>query len=129
MTMTATQVATSTRNTRGPMAAQVLARSSSSPGGRTDRSGSGGCGPVDGAGRGHAVTDVKRGLTMPSTPCTRHARHVWMAYCPECTAWHLARQMAHRHPPAVRRPTADAVSVPARQGASPPALSMRGLVA
>jgi hypothetical protein len=23
-------------------------------------------------------------------PCTRHHRHVWMASCAECTAWHLA---------------------------------------
>ena len=29
-------------------------------------------------------------------PCTRHARTVWMAYCPACTAWHLAVQVARR---------------------------------
>jgi hypothetical protein len=23
-------------------------------------------------------------------PCTRHDRHVWMASCADCTAWHLA---------------------------------------
>jgi hypothetical protein len=30
------------------------------------------------------------------TPCTRHARTVWMAYCPECTAWQLAVEIARR---------------------------------
>lgn len=29
-------------------------------------------------------------------PCTRHARSVWMAYCPACTAWHLAVAIALR---------------------------------
>src|SRR3954451_6865559 len=46
-------------------------------------------------------------------PCTRHARHTWMAWCPECTAWHLAVEIVRRdagapaasgHPP--RRSTA-----------------------
>ncbi|MGY1736019.1 hypothetical protein [Geodermatophilus sp. SYSU D00684] len=32
---------------------------------------------------------------MSSTPadraaCFRHPRHVWIASCPDCTAWHLA---------------------------------------
>ena len=35
---------------------------------------------------------------MPSlTRCHRHATNVWMAYCPDCTAWHLALQMARRN--------------------------------
>ena len=29
-------------------------------------------------------------------PCTRHARTVWLAYCPACTAWHLAVEIARR---------------------------------
>ena len=29
-------------------------------------------------------------------PCTRHARTVWMAHCPTCTAWHLAVELARR---------------------------------
>jgi predicted ATP-dependent serine protease len=29
-------------------------------------------------------------------PCTRHARTVWMARCPTCTAWHLAVEFARR---------------------------------
>jgi hypothetical protein len=29
-------------------------------------------------------------------PCTRHARTVWIAYCPACTAWHLATKLARR---------------------------------
>jgi hypothetical protein len=24
------------------------------------------------------------------TACFRHPRHVWIASCPDCTAWHLA---------------------------------------
>ncbi len=30
------------------------------------------------------------------TPCTRHGAHRWMAYCADCTAWHLGRQIAAR---------------------------------
>jgi hypothetical protein len=34
---------------------------------------------------------------MPSpTRCHCHAANVWMAYCPDCTAWHLAAQIARR---------------------------------
>ncbi len=29
-------------------------------------------------------------------PCTRHARTVWMAHCPTCTAWHLTSELARR---------------------------------
>ena len=32
-------------------------------------------------------------------PCTRHARTVWMANCPTCTAWHLAVELARRDGP------------------------------
>lgn len=48
---------------------------------------------------------------MAATPCLRHPAHVWMAYCPDCTAWHLDRQITGRSrsararvpaPPAVR---------------------------
>jgi hypothetical protein len=28
-------------------------------------------------------------MTGP-TPCYRHPRKVWLAACPDCTAWHLA---------------------------------------
>jgi hypothetical protein len=32
---------------------------------------------------------------MPSpTRCHRHAANVWMAYCPDCTAWHLTAHIA-----------------------------------
>ncbi len=35
---------------------------------------------------------------MPSpTRCHRHAVDVWMAYCPDCTAWHLTAQIARRN--------------------------------
>ncbi|MGY1763975.1 hypothetical protein ACI79G_21635 [Geodermatophilus sp. SYSU D00779] len=30
------------------------------------------------------------------TPCPRHGMHRWMAYCADCTAWHLGRQIAVR---------------------------------
>lgn len=33
-------------------------------------------------------------------PCTRHHRHVWMASCAECTAWHLAALAAAAEPTA-----------------------------
>jgi hypothetical protein len=29
-------------------------------------------------------------------PCYRHARTAWMAYCPDCTTWHLAVEVARR---------------------------------
>jgi len=32
----------------------------------------------------------------PSRPCARHRTTVWMAYCPDCTAWHLAAEIARR---------------------------------
>jgi hypothetical protein len=30
----------------------------------------------------------------PTKPCTRHSPRVWMAYCADCTAWHLQRLRA-----------------------------------
>jgi hypothetical protein len=34
---------------------------------------------------------------MPDAgPCTRHARTIWMAYCQDCTTWHLAAAIARR---------------------------------
>ncbi len=35
----------------------------------------------------HRPTD--RPTTRPTT-CLRHPRHVWIASCPDCTAWYLA---------------------------------------
>jgi hypothetical protein len=29
-------------------------------------------------------------------PCYRHSAHRWLAYCDDCTAWHLGRQIAAR---------------------------------
>jgi hypothetical protein len=29
-------------------------------------------------------------------PCLRHTERKWLAYCDDCTAWHLARQIAAR---------------------------------
>ena len=29
-------------------------------------------------------------------PCLRHSERKWLAYCDDCTAWHLARQIAAR---------------------------------
>jgi hypothetical protein len=31
-----------------------------------------------------------------TTPCYRHSRQVWLAACPDCTAWHLAAACARR---------------------------------
>ena len=34
---------------------------------------------------------------MPAlNPCYRHPRKVWMAACADCTAWHLAIEIARR---------------------------------
>jgi hypothetical protein len=30
------------------------------------------------------------------TPCLRHSEHKWLAYCSDCTTWHLARLFAAR---------------------------------
>jgi RNA polymerase sigma factor (sigma-70 family) len=38
-------------------------------------------------------------------PCHRHATEVWMAYCSECTAWHLGHQTAVPSPGLGQRPT------------------------
>ncbi len=40
----------------------------------------------------------------PNSPCTRHTR-VWIAACPDCTAWHLPRQRARRVSTATPQPT------------------------
>ena len=29
-------------------------------------------------------------------PCYRHGVNVWIAYCPDCTAWHLPIQIGRR---------------------------------
>jgi hypothetical protein len=31
-----------------------------------------------------------------TTPCYRHSRGVWIAACPDCTAWHLEGEVARR---------------------------------
>lgn len=44
---------------------------------------------------------------MPATtPCYRHPRGVWMLACPECTAWHLPIERAHRDEAVRMRATA-----------------------
>jgi hypothetical protein len=36
---------------------------------------------------------LEQSTNMSSTrPCYRHAAGKWLAYCPDCTAWHLAAQ-------------------------------------
>jgi hypothetical protein len=50
----------------------------------------------------------------PSTHCPRHAPRIWMASCPDCTAWHLARAIALRdHASASSAGTMPPVSLPA----------------
>jgi hypothetical protein len=42
--------------------------------------------------------------------CMRHPRHVWLASCPDCTAWYLAGLRAGRQDRTAvpgTRPTAD----------------------
>ena len=34
---------------------------------------------------------------MSAVPvCHRHPRKLWIANCPDCTAWHLAKVLAYR---------------------------------
>jgi hypothetical protein len=35
-------------------------------------------------------------MSLPN-PCTRHARTIWMARCPDCTTWHLSVAIARRN--------------------------------
>ncbi|MFW3173088.1 hypothetical protein [Geodermatophilus sp. CPCC 206100] len=49
-------------------------------------------------------------------PCLRHTERKWLAYCDDCTAWHLARQIAARD--AAAR-TTTAVDITARVSATP----------
>ncbi|WP_100498909.1 hypothetical protein [Geodermatophilus chilensis] len=35
----------------------------------------------------------------PNRRCARHRATVWMAYCPDCTTWHLAAEIARRDSP------------------------------
>jgi hypothetical protein len=46
-----------------------------------------------------------------NTPCTRHA-HVWMARCPDCTAWHLPLEIARRTAADARAPRPPVLSSP-----------------
>ncbi len=58
-------------------------------------------------------------MTGP-TPCYRHSRGVWLAACPDCTAWHLSRL-------GVRRSDAGSIlphSGPAPTGPSEPTLRL-----
>ena len=41
-------------------------------------------------------------MSIP-THCTRHGPSTWMAYCPACTAWHLALEIARRNAPVATR--------------------------
>jgi hypothetical protein len=52
-----------------------------------------------------------------STPCTRHS-HVWIAQCPDCTAWHLPLLIAGRAAADARGARSPVVSSPSL----PPAL-------
>ena len=52
----------------------------------------------------HGGSAMKSSPTLGSaagtTPCQRHSRRTWMAYCPDCTAWHLTVARARRGPAA-----------------------------
>ena len=66
-------------------------------------------------------------------PCLRHSERKWLAYCDDCTAWHLARQIAARDAaardlaardlPLRISPAARLTVVPAVAGGSVPALT------
>jgi hypothetical protein len=64
-----------------------------------------------------------------TTPCYRHAREVWLAACPDCTAWHLAASLGRCTnevvvAPAAERPVVRTASCPADTGV-PPAAALR----
>jgi hypothetical protein len=64
---------------------------------------------------------------MPVLPaCTRHDRHVWMACCPDCTAWHLAVEIARRDGAAPSPETAAPATLH-RPGSAPAAARAGGL--
>ncbi len=54
-------------------------------------------------------------------PCLRHSR-TWLAYCDDCTAWHLGRQIAARE--AARTRTAPVLTLVTSTG-RPPAGALR----
>ena len=57
------------------------------------------------------VTDI-RIESAADTVCTRHGAHRWMAYCADCTAWHLGRQIAARATASVLTLVTDAARRP-----------------
>jgi hypothetical protein len=64
----------------------------------------------------------------PTTPCYRHPRRVWMAACPECTAWHLPIARARRDElvrmSSTARTAESAVSPPTATDVAPAALHL-----
>jgi RNA polymerase sigma factor (sigma-70 family) len=68
------------------------------------------------------VTDIHT-TPVADTVCTRHGAHRWMAYCADCTAWHLGRQIAARETgratASVRPDPGDRRRPPARAEARP----------
>jgi hypothetical protein len=52
-------------------------------------------------------------------PCYKHTAHRWMAYCDECTAWHLGPQIAARE--AARTRTAPVLTLVTSTGRRPAA--------
>jgi hypothetical protein len=55
-------------------------------------------------------------------PCHRHSAARWLAYCDDCTAWHLGRQIAARE--AARTRTAPVLTLVTSTG-RPPAGALR----
>ncbi|SDN06764.1 hypothetical protein SAMN05660642_03987 [Geodermatophilus siccatus] len=42
------------------------------------------------------TTFTARPLHTGPRPCSKHTACRWLAYCDDCTAWHLGRQIAAR---------------------------------
>jgi predicted ATP-dependent serine protease len=59
-----------------------------------------------------------------NTPCVRHS-HVWMARCPDCTAWHLPREIARRTAADARTPRPPVRSSTSPSPVSPSPVSAR----
>ena len=66
------------------------------------------------------TTSTAQALRTGPRPCHRHPATRWLAYCDDCTAWHLARQIAAREVAGTRSaPVLTLVHTTGRRPAAP----------
>jgi hypothetical protein len=58
-----------------------------------------------------AAAFTARAVHTGPRPCYRHSAHRWLAYCDDCTAWHLGRQIAAREAARTRTHTAPVLTL------------------